>query len=58
MSVYDSQDNQVAFFAENDDAKLASLTTAMFQIIHELTERKDVPLDLKQAALTLITKAG
>jgi hypothetical protein len=58
MSVYDSQDNQVAFFGNDDDAKLASLTTAMFQIIQELTERKDVPLDLKQAALTLINKAG
>jgi hypothetical protein len=35
MSVYDSQDNQVAFFGNDDDAKLASLATAMFQIIQE-----------------------
>lgn len=58
MSVYDSQDNQVAFFRDDEDAKLASLTTDMFQIIHELTERRDIPLDLRNAALTLINKAG
>jgi len=58
MSVYDSQNNQVAFFGNNADAKLASLTTEMFQLIHELTERKDIPLDLRQAASTLIDRAG
>lgn len=57
-SVCDSHHNQVAFFRNDDDARLASLTTDMFQIIQELTERKDIPLDLKQAALTLINKAG
>lgn len=37
--------------------KLMARAPEMLELIHELTERADIPRDIRNAALTLITKS-